>query len=32
VALVLDAAGRYLMNSGTAAVHATPAPMPAASQ
>jgi membrane fusion protein (multidrug efflux system) len=32
VALVLDAAGRYLMNSGTAATHAAPAPTPAPSR
>jgi membrane fusion protein (multidrug efflux system) len=32
VALVLDAAGRHLMNSGTAAANAAPTPMPAASQ
>ena len=32
VALVLDAAGRYLMNAGNAAAHAAPAPTPATPQ
>jgi membrane fusion protein (multidrug efflux system) len=32
VALVLDAAGRYLMNSGTAAAQAAPVPTPAPSR